>query len=83
MAANHRVYDSCHLQAHCQEPESASEPYARQSSMGYLFYLLQKLLQLQKSLSLAVSGLNHPAWRARNYMNKGGLSTGAPTYTVD
>ena len=37
MAANHRVYDSCHLQAHCQEPESASEPYARQSSMGYLF----------------------------------------------
>jgi len=22
-------------------------------------------------------------WRARNYMNKGALSTGAPTYTVD
>ena len=25
----HRVYDSCHLHADCQEPGSASEPYAR------------------------------------------------------
>ena len=24
-----RVYDSCHLQADCQEPGSAPEPYAR------------------------------------------------------
>ena len=37
MAAYCRVYDSCHLQADCQEPESALEPYARQSSMGYLY----------------------------------------------
>ena len=34
MAAYRRVYDSRHLQADCQEPGSASEPYA---SMGYLF----------------------------------------------
>jgi len=36
-----RVYDSCHLQADCQELGSAPEPYARQSSMGnlYFFYL--------------------------------------------
>jgi len=35
------VYNSCHLQADCQEPGSAPEPYARQLSMGYiyLFYL--------------------------------------------
>ena len=33
-----RLYDSHHLQADCQEPGSASEPYSRQSSMGYLFY---------------------------------------------
>jgi len=32
------VYDSRHLQADFQEPGSAPEPYARQSSMGYLFY---------------------------------------------
>ena len=38
MAAYRRVYDSRHLQADCQEPGSAPEPYARQSSMGYLFY---------------------------------------------
>ena len=38
MAAYHRVYDSRHLQADCQGPGSAPEPYARQSSMGYLFY---------------------------------------------
>ena len=37
MATYRRVYDSHHLQADCQEPESAPEPYARQSSMGYLF----------------------------------------------
>jgi len=29
MAAYRRVYDSHHLQADCQEPESAPEPYAR------------------------------------------------------
>ena len=36
MAAYRRVYDSRHLQADCQEPGSAPEPYARQSSMGWL-----------------------------------------------
>jgi len=34
MAAYHRVYDSRHLQADCQELGSAPEPYARQSSVG-------------------------------------------------
>ena len=29
MAACRRVYDSCHLQADCQEPGSAPEPYAQ------------------------------------------------------
>jgi len=37
MAAYHRVYDSPHLQADCQAPGSAPKPYARQSSIGYLF----------------------------------------------
>ena len=36
-AAYRRVYDSRHLQADCQEPGSSPEPYARQSSMGYLY----------------------------------------------
>jgi len=43
MAAYRRVYDSRHLQADCQEPGSAAEPCARQSSVGYL-YLLDPLL---------------------------------------
>jgi len=38
MAAYRRVYDSRHLQADCQEPGTAPEPYARQSSMGYLYF---------------------------------------------
>jgi len=38
MAAYRRVYDSRHLQADCQEPGTAPEPYARQSSMGYLSF---------------------------------------------
>ena len=29
-----RVYDSRHLQADCQEPGPAAEPYAQQSTMG-------------------------------------------------
>ena len=37
MAAYRLVYDSRHQQADCQEPGSAPEPYARQSSMGYLY----------------------------------------------
>ena len=37
MAAYRQVYDSRHLQADCQEPASAPETYARQSSMGYLY----------------------------------------------
>jgi len=37
MAAYRRVYDSRHLQADRQELGSAPEPYARQSSMGYLY----------------------------------------------
>jgi len=39
MAAYRRVYDSRHLQADCQEPGSAPEPFAWQSSMGYLFLI--------------------------------------------
>jgi len=37
MAAYRRVYDSRHLQADCQEPGSAPEPYAWQSSVGYIY----------------------------------------------
>jgi len=36
MAAYCRDYDSCRLQANCQELGSAPELYAQQSSMGYL-----------------------------------------------
>jgi len=43
MAAYRRVYDSRHLQADCQRPGSAPEPYARQSSMGYLYLYLYLL----------------------------------------
>jgi len=39
MAAHRRVCDSRHVQADCQEPGSAPEPYARQSSMGYDYVL--------------------------------------------
>ena len=43
MAAYRRVYNSRHLQADCQEPGSAPEPYAQQSIMGYLYFLLSRL----------------------------------------
>ena len=37
MAAYRRVCDSRHLQADCQEPGSAPEPYIGYSSTGYLY----------------------------------------------
>jgi len=40
MAAFLQVYDSRHLQADCQKPASALEPYTRQLSMGYLYLFL-------------------------------------------
>ena len=48
MAAYRRVYDSRHLQADCQEPGSAPEPYARQSSTGYFtFFQTGKLRNIK------------------------------------
>ena len=44
-----RVYDSHRLQADCQEPGSAPEPYARLSSMGYLYLLFTLPLRLMLS----------------------------------
>jgi len=40
MAAYRWVYDSRHLQVDCQEPGSAAEPYARQSSMDYIYLFM-------------------------------------------
>jgi len=44
MAAYRQVYDKRHLQADCQEPGAAPEPYARQSSIGYLYLVYFTLL---------------------------------------
>jgi len=57
MAAYRRVYDSRYLQADCQEPGSALEPYARQLSMGYLlgFSLIRLHVTLKKSYKVKCS----------------------------
>jgi len=47
MAAYRRVYDSRHLQADCQEPGSAPEPYPRQSSTVSVY--LNLYLSMQES----------------------------------
>ena len=46
MAAYRRVYDSRHLQADCQEPGSAPEPYAQHrvwATFTFLQYNMQGL----------------------------------------
>ena len=50
MAAYRRVYDSYHLQADCQEPGSAPEPYARQSSMDCLYLYTCSLTVVSKRI---------------------------------
>jgi len=52
MAAYRLVYDSRHLQADCQEPGSAPEPYVRQSSMGYLYLYLYLGRSLLSTIAL-------------------------------
>ena len=47
MAAYRRVYDSRHLQADCQGPGSAPEPYALQSSMGTINFFYSPIMTAQ------------------------------------
>jgi len=82
MAAYSRVYDSRHLQADCQEPRSAPEPYARQSSMGYLYLFVvaapprwatDRLLgrwkaSCQSSVGGPVDSPSGRNWRRVNYL---------------
>jgi len=61
MAAYRWVYDSRHLQADCQAPGSAPEPYARQSSMGYLFLPVSHYLdEAEERLQFAVRASVRP-----------------------
>ena len=60
MAPYRRVYDSRHLQADCQEPGSAPEPYVRQSSTGYLYVFFIPFSKLSEWRS-AVSSTAHVA----------------------
>jgi len=55
MVAYSRVYDSRHLQADCKEPGSAAEPYARQSSMGYLYLFSVRGYRLRFGLMMGVN----------------------------
>jgi len=74
MAAYRRVYDSRYLQADCQEPGSAAEPYARQSSMGYicidrlteLFYVP---LDTKQVISETLPQANLLAWYGKKQLN--------------
>ena len=65
MAAYRQVYDSRHVQADCQEPGSAPEPYARQSTMGYLYLFMPRglytahELTCNKSTQLDVAFIGH------------------------
>jgi len=58
MAAYRRVYDSRHLQADCQEPGSAPVPYARKSSMGYIYLFIVTLLRGPLQFHIIVFGRN-------------------------
>jgi len=56
MAAYRRVYDSRHLQADCQEPGSAPDTYAWQSSMGYIYLFQQHVVLAMQCIRLQQPG---------------------------
>ena len=57
MAAYRRVYDSRRLQADCQELGSAPEPYARQSSIGYLYLFILALSFIHYRIQTSVNNV--------------------------
>jgi len=62
-----RVYDSRHLQADCQKPGSAPEPYAEQSSTVYLYpftVIQHAIMQHDLFKTYVESQKNLPAVRA-------------------
>jgi len=65
MAAYRRVYDSCHLQVDCQEPGSAPELYARQSSTGYLYLFLQQIEIMELGRKQGHHVMQQPRTRGR------------------
>ena len=69
MTAYLLVYDKRHLQADYQEAGSALEPYARQSSMGYLYlYSVLNEMSFIKSHRRDQRIRQHRGWKAD--MNK-------------
>ena len=62
MAAYRQVYDSRHLQADYQEPGSATEPYVRQSSIGYLYFFTSDYLRYPRKKTIC-NALFHPTWK--------------------
>jgi len=54
MAAYRRVYDSRHVLADCQEPGSAPEPYAGQSSMSYLYLYIHREAEKKEPIPFCV-----------------------------
>ena len=60
MAAYRRVHDSRHLQADCQEPVSAPEPYAELIEYGllYLYYYIFQPFAIETLGPLNASALN-------------------------
>ena len=66
MAAYRWVYDSRDLQADCQEPGSAPEPYAWQSSMGYLLGVLCMMCTCEVWRRRWLSRWRPKWWTSRN-----------------
>jgi len=64
MAVYRFVYDSRHLQADCQEPGSAPEPYARKSSMGDLYLFLHYTHRWCRMTSPPVDMARTRCWRS-------------------
>jgi len=57
MAAYRRVYDSRHLQADCQVPGSAPEPYTLGNRVWAAFYLLLSLRREQYKICANYCGV--------------------------
>ena len=70
MAAYRQVYDSRHLQADYRELGSAPEPYVRQSSIGYLYFFLLRIIYVISEKKQSVIHLRTPLENAPHQLVK-------------
>ena len=70
MAAYRRVYDSSHLQADCQEPGSAPEPYARQPVWATFTFFYRRIARNSNNYMMTRLAANRKSGHVNGHLRR-------------